>query len=513
MVNKSKPISLLTVLSLSGCGGANWLVQPGVTVSEIFSDNLKLSPTRPESGFVSEVSPSVRVSGETARSRVNANYRLQGLYNAGGREAVSVNHQLLATGLLQAIPNTLFVNASSAISQQNSSNALVATDNIAGNFARLNSQSVAISPYWTPHFGRYANGLLKLGYSHVSVDQLAGSPSPLLNPLLNTRVMSDANTVSKQAQLSNGRYFNHWQWSVDYSAEQQQRQSGQDVRFERYASNNRYALNRHWSLLAQGGYENNAFTSLNSRIRNGFYYQVGAQWQPNYWLSLEALGGNNQQLGLRLTPSAFFSADLIYRYKSVGLNSGSSWEGTLRYQPGQSLWQLRYSEDTTTLQKLLQNQAETLDPNRPQASQPDPLGYAIRLPNVVDDVLVRQRGELSWQYTSGKSQYQATVYNERRSYSASAGHDQVNGISGRWQLQLAPRWSLYAQPLWQVADGIASQQRRDIAVGVIHGLPISLLRPAPISAKLEFRHSSQQADRADFRFEENRLTASVFIPF
>ena len=52
-----------------------------------------------------------------------------------------------------------------------------------------------------------------------------------------------------------------------------------------------------------------------------------------------------------------------------------------------------------------------------------------------------------------------------------------------------------------------------ITRGLASGLPISLLRPAPISAKLEFRHSSQQADRADFRFEENRLTASVFIPF
>lgn len=516
MVNMAiKPwsMSLLSLLSMTGCGGANWLVKPGVTLSEIFSDNLKLSATRPQSGFVSEVSPSVSVSGETARSRVNGNYRLQGLYNAGGREAVNVNHQLQFNGLLHAIPNTLFIDASSAISQQNASNALVATDNIAGNFPRLNSQSVAISPYWTPHFDRYANGLLKLGYSETHLDSVAGNPSPLTNPLLGNRLMSDSNTLNKQAQLSNGRYFNHWQWSVDYSAEQQQRQNGQDVRFERVASNQRYALNRQWSLLAQGGYENNAFTTPNNRIRNGAYYLFGAQWQPNRWISLEALGGNNQQLGVHLTPSAQLSADLTYRYKTVGLNSGSSWEGALRYQAGQSLWQLRYVEDTTTLQTLLQSPLEPLTVSPQSAPQRDPLGYAIRLPNLLDDVLVRQRGEAAWQYSSGKSQYQATVYNERRYYSASAASDEVNGISGRWQWQVAPRWNVYAQPLWQRAEGIASQQRHDLALGVVHGLPITLLHPAPVTASLEFRHSSQHSDRSDFRFQENRVTASVFIPF
>ncbi len=90
----------------------DWRLRPSLSMSEMFSDNLELSDNAKKSGFVSEVAPGVSIQGASPWSNLNLNYRLQGLYNAGGRDAVDINHQLQFNSLYQALRNTLFLQTS-----------------------------------------------------------------------------------------------------------------------------------------------------------------------------------------------------------------------------------------------------------------------------------------------------------------------------------------------------------------------------------------------------------------
>jgi len=140
--NRLSGLSLATLLSGLSVGmvlhssvamALDWRFSPSLSASEIFSDNLALSENNKKSGFVTEISPGVSLYGNSPWSNFNLNYRMQGLYNAGGRDAIDINHQLNMNSLYQAVRNTLFLETASSISQQNISNSFVTTDNISGN--------------------------------------------------------------------------------------------------------------------------------------------------------------------------------------------------------------------------------------------------------------------------------------------------------------------------------------------------------------------------------------------
>lgn len=508
------------VLSVHKAYAFDWQLRPNLSMSEIFSDNLNLSANAKKSGFVSEVSPSLSLYGQSPWSNFNLNYRLQGLYNAGGRDAVDINHQLQMSSLYQAIRNTFFIETSSSISQQNLSNAFIATDNISGNGNRTQVKNFSISPYLTPHFGQYGSGLFKVGYNRVSFDNSNNSNNAQVSPLLNN-LISDSETFSRQARLSSGSYFNRVNWNLNYSAQDQNRVSGNDVRFEQYMADARYYVNSKFNVFAQGGEENNHYQTLNNNIKNGFFYTVGGQWSPSRWYSIEAGVGNNDHVTVQYNPSQNLTSNITYQYKSVGLNTGSSWNANLNYRAAQGSLGFKYFQDTTTVQQMLieqgvivNGQFVQLTPAQLALFSQNNLGsFITSSANFVDDVIVRKRGDLTFAYQTGKSSYNASVYNERRTYSLSTNQDTIYGVSGSWQWQFESRLSFFLQPLWQSTEGIVPNKRYDVAMGLTRSIPINLGRPTQMNTRLELRHIEQMSNNAGFDYTENRATANFFVQF
>lgn len=507
-----------------------WQLGPSLSVSEMFSDNLTLSNDDKENGFVTDVSPGLSFTGSSPWSNLNLNYRLQGLYNAGGQEAFDVRHQMQMSSLYQAVRNSLYLETSSSISQQNANNAFIATDNLSGPDNRVESKTFNISPYWTPHFGRFANGLLRVGYNRSDFDNVQNNFVEENGYTAN--LISNTQTYTKQASLSSGSYFNVVQWSLNYNDRESNRQSGNDVNFESYSGNLRYFINHKFNVFAQGGYENNDFQTLSQNISNGLYYTFGGQWRPSQYYSLEAGAGNNQHVTLQFNPSTRLTSSVTYRNKDVGLNLGSSWDALFNYNLGQSNWGFTYRQDTTTVQQVLVDRGLLADPLTGQviidpvtnkALVVDSLAFSqsglannfnfIGLPSLVDDVIIVKRANLNFGYQTGKSHFNANAYNERRTYEQSLQEDNVYGISGGWQWQFAPRLSFFLQPLWQSTDGIANNKRYDVALGLSRPLPINLGRPLIANTRLELRHIEQISEKDDFDFTENRATANFAVQF
>jgi len=497
----------------------DWQIRPSLSMSEIFSDNLELSDAAKKSGFVSEVAPGLSLYGESPWSNFNLNYRLQGLYNAGGSEDVDINHQLQMNSLYQAVRNTLFLQTSSSISQQNISNSYIATDNISGNRDRTTVTNFNISPYWTPYFGQYASGLVRLGYQTTSFENTTDT-------IDTTNQISDSENVSKQARLSSGSKFNKVSWSLNYSSQDQNRNSGDDVQFEQYQGDIRYFINTKFSVFGQAGYENNDYQTTNNSINNGFFYTFGGRWNPSRWYSLEAGYGNNKHISVSFNPSYNLVGNITYRNKDVGLNTGDSWDANINYRAKQANIGFIYSQETTTVQQILTRQLDfnVFDPTSgnilidPKTGLPYEI--SINIPILVDDVIINKRANLTFGYETGKSFYNFSLYNTRRSYELSPQDDNVYGASASWRWQIESRLDFYLRPTWQYSDisntggdANSSNTRYDVALGLTRAVPINLGRPLIMNTGLELRHITQSSDLSTNDFTENRATANFAVRF
>ncbi|MCQ8102626.1 TIGR03016 family PEP-CTERM system-associated outer membrane protein [Methylomonas sp. SURF-2] len=501
----------------------DWQLLPNLSMSEVFSDNLTLSNAEKQSGFVSEVSPGISVFGSSPWSSFNLNYRLQGLYNAGGRDQVDINHQLQMNGLYQAVRDTLFLQTRSSISQQNIRNTFLTTDNLSGNDGyRVESKNFSISPYWTPHFGQYASGLLRVGYEKSSFDNtglVSGN---------NSLAITDSETFSRQAGLSSGSKFNIVRWNLNYSSQDQNRVDGNDVRFEQYGGDARYYFNRKYNVFVRAGYENNDYRTASNSINNGFYYTFGGQWSPSQFYSLEAGYGNNKIVTVRVNPAANFNAFVTYENRDVGLNTGNVWNAHLNYILNHGSVNFSYSQETTTAQQVLAQQQIFTDPFGNAVSNTTNQTLLAFNPNLPDlslgnDVIISKQANLSFNFQTGKSFYNLSLYNTQRSYEPSRAQDDVYGASGSWNWQFQPRLDFYFRPSWQSMDGSgasrANSKRYDVALGLTRGFPINLGRPLLMNTSLEFRHINQQFDNPIVNgsigndYTENRATANFAVRF
>ncbi len=203
---------------------ASWEFAPSLSVRQTYSDNIDLdSGNVPEGGgpredeaecFVTEVNPglSVRPRGEPGRVKFDFNIRFQNPIRLGcSRDSDSTFIQQEANLLAEVIKQSVFLEAKTSMSQQNRSNTgQISGDNLSDNNNRARVRTYSVSPYWTPHLGNYADGEVRFRYGDVHT---SGGGA------------SDAQTHEETVHLQNGSRFSTLFWSVDFSNQEQQRDS------------------------------------------------------------------------------------------------------------------------------------------------------------------------------------------------------------------------------------------------------------------------------------------------
>jgi uncharacterized protein (PEP-CTERM system associated) len=493
---------LYCLLFVNPSYAVNWRVTPTAQVQEIYSDNVQLSQKADKkSALVTEVSPGIWVTGQTARTNLNLNYQMQNLYNAGGNNGLDVFHQLQYNSFHTISQNKLFLTARSTIGQQNTSNTKIAVDNISGSGNRTTVSTFGLSPYWTPTFGQYANGFLGLNYDTIST----------ANGESNSAAASDTNTLGENIRIDSGSKFDTVSWGLSFNNSESFRTGGDNnVAFQNSNAIVRPHINKYFNFFAQGGYSKNSFDSITNANKNGLYYTLGGKWTPSRHYSLEAGYGNNSFVTVYISPFQRLSWITSYRDNDIGLNTGKTWQTALNYQTRRSSWSLTHENDTTTTQQLLSdlrvfsNNANNFQPNQ----------FAINLPTLTDEVIVRKRWNFSVSFFSGKTSLSANAYNENRVFQVSGNNEKVRGLNGNWNWQFAPRTSVYLSPTWQETERSASlltnsssDNRYDIAFGIRQAITSRLY------GRLEVRHLNQTSDLNTNDYQENRATANLFMRF
>jgi hypothetical protein len=501
IITRSLTNTLLLVLALSIANEAlaiNWIIRPSLNVEEIYSDNINQDANNQRGALVTEVSPSVSIRSTSSINSFDLNYRMQNLYNAGGNSGVDINNQLQMNSKYQFVRNSLYLDSSSSISQQNVSNRRIASDNITGNSNNSTVTTFSISPYWTPHFKSFADGVVRATYNRVATS--GGNNS-----------LSDTNTLSQNIRLNSGRDFSRFTWSLAFNNSEQFRNDGENVKFQDSSAQIRTFWNRELSAFLRVGHSKNQFQTTTDTNNNGFFYTAGAQWRPSARFSVEAGYGNNAFVTVNISPIRRITWSTTYSNNDVGTNTGDRWQSSLSYNTRRSIWTFNYSEDTvTTQQRLLEQQIfNNQNDFGEDILDPEAENFAPNLPNLTDEVFVTKRADLSVSFRTGKSNFNLNGYQEKREFEQSQNSEDVYGVSGSWGWNFTRRTNSNIRLLWQTTEGqnATADERFEALISITRNIHNYL------NGKVEYRFTDQSSDLADNGFTENRISASLNIRF
>ncbi|HEX8406036.1 MAG TPA: TIGR03016 family PEP-CTERM system-associated outer membrane protein [Duganella sp.] len=302
------PAMLILLAMPAPAQAADWTVAPTLRLRQSYTDNVNLAPAALARGEpTSEIAPGVTITADDGpRLRMALAYSLQKVLYT--RQADRVNHQLDASGHAEVLPDWLYLDARSSISQQNISAfgpQLTDTVQVTGNSNQVRAHS--ISPYLQHYFRGLATAVLRYDYQRVASGSLLG-------------VQSDGASLRLTGD-NGGRNWN-WNWDLALDRKHIADAAMAPVTMTDAVLTLSYSLNNTLSLFTSGGYEKKDYASRSGEPA-GKYWATGATWSPSPRTRVSASFG-------RRYFGKTYTLDASYRMRSM-------------------LWTLNYSEDITTM--------------------------------------------------------------------------------------------------------------------------------------------------------------------
>ncbi len=241
-----------------------WTITPRIGLTETLSDNINLSSTNTQTGFISQLSPGIRIDARTARLKMFLDYSLNGLRYSTGNSSSQAQNVLNAFGTLEAIDNWLFLDFSGNISQQIINPFGVQTpSNIYDNSNLTQTSTYRLSPYIKGQLGGSADYFLRYNVSATNYQN-----SSLSNVTLSQWI----------GQIRGNTRFQNLNWTIDGSQQNTDYSLGRDYDDGRLRGVLTYKLFPEFSLSGSGGWETNNYQSLNNEGQSTYGY--GINWTP-----------------------------------------------------------------------------------------------------------------------------------------------------------------------------------------------------------------------------------------
>lgn len=248
---------------------AEWRLRSSVGLSETYTDNVRLaSPGLEQADWVTELSPSIGITAQSARLQLQADYAFIYRWYANNDQANGHNDALKASGLLDVWDKKLFLQGAASVTQKNISTlGAITASNVNLTPDRTEVRQASLNPHWISRLGSFASLRAGLTMSRAESDGA-------------TRVL---NTDSRgaQASVSSGPAFSDFGWNVAYSNTQIESTGGQfaEREIENLTVSLRYRLWPSLAALLTTGRDDNTFGNARGSTGGGFY-TVGLEWIP-----------------------------------------------------------------------------------------------------------------------------------------------------------------------------------------------------------------------------------------
>lgn len=284
-----------------------WQIDPFVEVQETFTDNVNSgSGSAKESDLITRLTGGIVLSGTGRRARINLNYALTQELHADHSELDGLSQQAAATGNIEIIKDSIFVDARGSISRTSIDRGgqVSATDRNTGS----NQQDIylySISPYWRHRYAGFAESELRLTRSQ----SFTSTPSSSSGGGTGTPGRaSDTESHSASALLASGSDFTRFLWRLSGSATESKRDRGTLTALNVDATN-QYNLNSDFGLLGTVGIDDIDDPGLTRDI-SGPYALGGFIWTPSDRTRLRFQAG--------------------WRYEDISFSGDARWDITAR---------------------------------------------------------------------------------------------------------------------------------------------------------------------------------------
>ena len=306
---KLTPLALAAMLLSAESRAADWKITPRFDLRETYSDNVGLQDSSNAHGsFVSEASPSIRVSTNGPRLKLNADAAWRS-YAYSDKSAPNLqNSERRYNGNAQAmlVDQLLYVDAGASSSRRAISAFGPVSSNSFSSTNRTDIRSWNISPYLRHRFGSTAD--LTVRYMRDSVD---GGQAGFGNSMATTR----------SADIASGTAFTTVGWNMSYYHQDLKERLAGASSSEFSNLGLRWSVIRRFSLTANAGYD-----------------------KYEYPVMGEGTSGRNWSTGFIWTPSPRTNVQASFGHRYFGKT------GLLRssYRTQRSVWNLDYNDQITT---------------------------------------------------------------------------------------------------------------------------------------------------------------------
>jgi uncharacterized protein (PEP-CTERM system associated) len=324
-----------------------WIVSGGLDVQEIYStgNSGNASPFG-TSGFITSITPSLLVNGDTSRLKVNLNYAPTGYIYASSSGQDYVTQNFNGSALATLIPETLFLDVRGFASTQSSTGAVGPTGTVVLNRENQTQfYAFSASPYLQHRFGDLGTG--EIGYTIAKSIQTGNTNTFFINQSGQLQAISNQNllTQSQHVSFTTGEALGRIQntllgTTTEYNG------SGvlQDAHNYTVVNDLGYAITRTITLLGRAGYEDIHYSGIPQTNINDMVWGVGVRLTPNADSSITVRYGRQDGV-----TAAFVDASIAPTARTRIF--------------------ARYSEGLTTDQQDIQNSLQT--------SVTDPLGTPV----------------------------------------------------------------------------------------------------------------------------------------
>ncbi len=276
--NARTPLFCIICLICASTAGSSWAdawkIVPEVMLTETFTDNAALvSAAAAKNSWATELAPSLHIEHLGARASVLLDYRLRSTFYSNQTRLNNSQNFLNASSTFEAVENWLYLDARSAITQQNrsafDSAQLQNTSTINAN--RVETNTYQISPYIRGRFSDVAIYQLRVNGTETRTNDVA---------------FPKTRTTEWIGVMSNAVPIAQWGWLVSgnaLSVRSDDLGTRQDNRIRALAT---YAFSRQLKFSLITGYERTDFASIATRSKstNG----AGVDWLPTDRTKLSA---------------------------------------------------------------------------------------------------------------------------------------------------------------------------------------------------------------------------------
>ncbi len=453
-------------------GATEWQVKPRMTVRGTYTDNVRLVSDDEENEFVTDFNPGVFITGEGPRLDFKVLYNLQAIVFPGENFDNEINHQLQSSGTTQLVDELFFFDVGGTIRQTNADNAgRLATDNISRTGNRIDTYTYRLSPYVRRRLGSYARTEVRYRFDEV----------------INEGDFVDSKAHTVRAVIDSGTRFQRLPWRLFYSGEFVDNDDGTTTDLQNTGGNVRYRFNRQFSLLANGGYELNDF-STRRRDDSGPFWRVGAIWTPSRRTTLQAGYGDR------------FFGDVFFF--------------SLSHRSRRTVWSAGFEEDIAlTRQVQIEEVLVPLEDPFGERIEDPVSGADIRLPidqaTPTTEPFIRRRLDASVAVRGRRTHLVVRGFREKRDFEQTGDDELVFGADASLRRRLSRHTTFRIFGTWQESDlrGDFERTRWEGSARVQRQVGAS------ISAAIEYRYTEQDGDRSADEFTENRISAVATLTF